>query len=155
MNEPAIQNPPPPPAERLAWAQPAFREFHARCFWFMRPDAAVLETDSYALEWTDTQETLQRATVSKHGRATKVDWALDSAFRFFPVLPDAELGFVLHPLDGAANKPLALAGRGELRDYGPGPGFGLSSASASAAAASFPSFFAFASIRSQTARLAG
>ena len=41
----------------------------------------------------------------------------DSAFRFFPVQPDAELGFVLHPLDGATNKLLALAGRGELRDY--------------------------------------
>jgi hypothetical protein len=36
---------------------------------------------------------------------------------FFPVQADAELGFVLHPLDGATNKMLALAGRGELRDY--------------------------------------
>ncbi|HET6246718.1 MAG TPA: hypothetical protein VFE47_03390, partial [Tepidisphaeraceae bacterium] len=31
--------------------------------------------------------------------------------------PDPDLGFVLHPLDGATNKMLALAGRGELRDY--------------------------------------
>ena len=44
-------------------------------------------------------------------------WAYDSAFRFFPVQADTELGFVLHPLDGATNKVLALAGRGELRDY--------------------------------------
>ncbi|MDD5141219.1 MAG: hypothetical protein PHY43_13270 [Verrucomicrobiales bacterium] len=80
-------------------------------------DAAVLQANAFSLEWAETQETLRRATVSKDGRSTKVDWAYDSAFRFFPVQPDAELGFVLHPMDGATNKVLALAGRGELRDY--------------------------------------
>jgi hypothetical protein len=30
------------PAEKLALAQAAFREFHARCFWFMRPDAEIV-----------------------------------------------------------------------------------------------------------------
>ena len=80
-------------------------------------DATALQRAGYTLEWTDSQETLQRATVSKDGRSTKMDWAYDSAFRFFPVQPDVELGFVLHPLDGATNKVLALAGRGELRDY--------------------------------------
>ena len=80
-------------------------------------DAAELHKNDYTLEWTDVQDTVQRATVSKDGRSTKMDWAYDSSFRFFPVQPDAELGFVLHPLDGATNKVLALAGRGELRDY--------------------------------------
>ena len=80
-------------------------------------DSALLQRNNYTLEWTDQQETLQRATVSKAGRSTKMEWACDSAFRFFPVQSDAELGFVLHPLDGATNKVLALAGRGELRDY--------------------------------------
>jgi len=28
-------------AEKLALARQAFREFHARCFWFMRPDAEI------------------------------------------------------------------------------------------------------------------
>lgn len=27
---------------KLALAQQAFREFHARCFWFMRPDAEIV-----------------------------------------------------------------------------------------------------------------
>jgi len=80
-------------------------------------DAAVLERNGYTLEWTATQEMLRRAMVSKAGQATKMEWAYDSAFRFFPVQADPELGFVLHPLDGATNKVLALAGRGELRDY--------------------------------------
>jgi hypothetical protein len=30
------------PAEKLALAQAAFREFHTRCFWFMRPDAKIV-----------------------------------------------------------------------------------------------------------------
>jgi hypothetical protein len=33
------------PTERLALAQAAFREFHARCFWFMRPDAEIVEAE--------------------------------------------------------------------------------------------------------------
>lgn len=80
-------------------------------------DASLLQVNGYTLEWAETQATLQRATVSKDGRATKLDWAYDSAFRFFPVQSDPEFGYVLHPLDGATNKVLALAGRGELRDY--------------------------------------
>jgi hypothetical protein len=42
MNEPAIQHPTPLPAEKLALAQQSFREFHARCFWFMGPDAEIV-----------------------------------------------------------------------------------------------------------------
>ena len=80
-------------------------------------DTTVLQSNGYTLEWAETQETLQRTTVSKDGRSTKMEWAYDSAFRFFPVQPDADFGFVLHSLDGATNKMLALAGRGELRDY--------------------------------------
>ncbi|HEX9045411.1 MAG TPA: hypothetical protein VF988_00170 [Verrucomicrobiae bacterium] len=80
-------------------------------------DAMVLEQNGYALEWVEQQEMLRRAVVAKGGQATKMEWCYDSAFRFFPVQTDAELGFVLHPLDGATNKLLALAGRGELRDY--------------------------------------
>ena len=80
-------------------------------------DASVLTKNEYAIEWLDTQETLRRAAVSKGGESTKVEWAYDSPFRFFPAQEDPELGFVLHPLDGATNKLLALAGRGEIRDY--------------------------------------
>jgi len=80
-------------------------------------DTAVLEQNGYALEWADRQEMFRRAIVSKGGQSTKMEWAYDSAFRFFSVQADAEIGFVLHPLDGATNKVLALAGRGELRDY--------------------------------------
>ena len=32
-------------AEKLGLAQQAFREFHARCVWFMRPDAEITAED--------------------------------------------------------------------------------------------------------------
>jgi hypothetical protein len=55
--------------------------------------------------------------IARDGRMTKLEWVFDSAFRFFPVEPDAEVGYVLNFWDAATNKVLALAGRGELRDY--------------------------------------
>jgi len=42
MNDTVMPAPTPRPAEKLALAQAAFREFHARCFWFMRPDAEIV-----------------------------------------------------------------------------------------------------------------
>ena len=42
VNETAIPTSTPRPADKLALAQAAFREFHARCFWFMRPDAEIV-----------------------------------------------------------------------------------------------------------------
>jgi hypothetical protein len=41
----------------------------------------------------------------------------DSAFRFFPVEPDDELGYRLHRFDAATNKLLALCARSEARDF--------------------------------------
>jgi len=62
------------------------------------------------------RETFQRATVEREGQRTKMEWALDSAFRFFPVEPDDELGWRLNFWDAAINKVLAFAGRSEVRD---------------------------------------
>jgi hypothetical protein len=80
-------------------------------------DAESLRRNGYTLEWVETQDTSRRATVSKDGSSTKLDWAYDSAFLFFPAQADPEFGFVLHPLDGATKKLLVMAGRGEIRDY--------------------------------------
>jgi len=46
-----------------------------------------------------------------------VEWARDSAFRFFPLIEHEELGATLHQFDLATNKVLALAGRLEVRDW--------------------------------------
>lgn len=80
-------------------------------------DCAALEAHGYRVSWNLVEPTFRRATVSRDAEATQLEWAFDSAFRFFPVAPDAELGYALNFWDAATNKMLALASRGELRDY--------------------------------------
>jgi len=58
-----------------------------------------------------------RAVVSRGGDGTKVEWAHDSAWRFFPAELDPVVGYRLHSLDLAINKVLALVGRDEPRDF--------------------------------------
>jgi len=43
--------------------------------------------------------------------ATRIDWAHNSAWRFMPPVQDSLGGFLLHDVDLAVNKTLALAGR--------------------------------------------
>jgi len=80
-------------------------------------DKAALEQHGYHLELGPPQPTFQRGMVTKDGRITKIEWVFDSAFRFFPIQPDPELGYILNFWDVATNKVLALAGRNEVRDY--------------------------------------
>lgn len=58
-----------------------------------------------------------RATVSRGEASTKVEWAHDSAWRFLPTIRNDVVGYVLHPIDLAINKLLALVGRDEARDF--------------------------------------
>jgi hypothetical protein len=46
-----------------------------------------------------------------------VQWARDSAYRFFPLVEHPTFGLTLHPLDLATNKLLAIVGRREARDW--------------------------------------
>jgi hypothetical protein len=62
-------------------------------------------------------DTFRRALVRRGGQQTKIEWVFDSAFRFFPVEPDQDLGWRLNFWDVAVNKVLALAGRSEIRDW--------------------------------------
>lgn len=57
------------------------------------------------------------AEVSTGGDSVRMEWARDSAYRFFPLVRHDELGLVLHPFDLATNKVLALVGRLEVRDW--------------------------------------
>ncbi len=68
-------------------------------------------------EWT-REATFRTARVrSATGEVLAIDWAADSAFRFFPIVQDALLGWRLHHFDAATNKALTLAARTETRDY--------------------------------------
>jgi hypothetical protein len=49
--------------------------------------------------------------------SVRMEWARDSAFRFFPLIEHPDLGLALHPFDLATNKVLALVSRLEARDW--------------------------------------
>ena len=84
-------------------------------------DAAALRAGGYTVEpqrseWKD-HATFRKAKVSRGGGEVDIDWAADSAFRFFPIQRDPLLGWRLHLFDMATNKALALCARSETRDY--------------------------------------
>jgi len=79
-------------------------------------DRESLQSAGYEVEVTVNQPGFIAAVVSRKTSSLKLDWANDSAFRFFPVEPDPIMGHRLHVVDLATNKCLALAGRSEVRD---------------------------------------
>ena len=60
-------------------------------------DASTLAGSGFTVQWLLQQPTFQRAVVSKADERVILEWVYDSAFRFFPVEPDVELGYRLHP----------------------------------------------------------
>jgi hypothetical protein len=79
-------------------------------------DAALLRQSGYDVRWVRRSPSMITAIVASGEDSTRLDWAQDSAFRFYPPQIDAEFGYVLHPIDIATNKALAAAGRRESRD---------------------------------------
>ena len=79
-------------------------------------DIATLETHGFSVHRTLDGRSFIRALVQRDADSVLIDWATDSAFRFFPVVADAEVGYRLDTVDAATNKCLALAGRTEIRD---------------------------------------
>ena len=80
-------------------------------------DRALLEGASYAVTPLRERPGYVEARVARRGDELVMEWARDSAFRFFPLVEHEDLGLVLHPFDLATNKVLALVGRVEARDW--------------------------------------
>lgn len=80
--------------------------------------SAGFHVDTLSHDWESEKETAFRKARIKRGVETvEIEWAADSAFRFFPIERDPLLGWRLHRFDAATNKALALAARTETRDY--------------------------------------
>ena len=79
-------------------------------------DAVVLQDQGYSLEWQRREPAIYTVVVARSGERTKLEWVVDSDYRFFPTVRDEIFGYVLHPVDLAMNKVLAAAGRREVRD---------------------------------------
>lgn len=94
-----------------------FHDSEARVASAFAADRATLEGAGYAVEVELSLPGFLRAVVRRGDDATRVDWAHDSAWRFLPLVRDSLGGLLLHPVDLAINKVLALAGRDEPRDF--------------------------------------
>lgn len=79
-------------------------------------DAKALEQAGYSVTWLRQLPSLYSAQIEIKGEATRIEWVVDSDYRFFPARPDGLMGYVLDPIDLAINKALAAAGRREVRD---------------------------------------
>ena len=80
-------------------------------------DRIALEANGLEVDIKREWVTFVEATISRDGQTTELQWALDSAFRFFPLIEHSDLGLSLHPFDLATNKVLALVGRALPRDW--------------------------------------
>jgi hypothetical protein len=79
-------------------------------------DVSALEGARYKVTWLRQLPMIYTAAVTKGDDGTRLEWVVDSDFRFFPTMRDEVFGYVLHPADLAMNKAMAAAGRRELRD---------------------------------------
>jgi hypothetical protein len=80
-------------------------------------DRHLLEARHFAVRVIRERPSFVEAEISREGERVLMEWARDSAFRFFPLIQHPDLGLALHPFDLATNKVLALVGRLEVRDW--------------------------------------
>lgn len=80
-------------------------------------DRRLLEAHGFQVRVVRERPSYVEAEIRVDGDAVRIEWARDSAYRFFPLVQHDELGLVLHPFDLATNKVLALVGRLEVRDW--------------------------------------
>lgn len=78
---------------------------------------ALLKQAGYDVVVELSQPGFIRAIVRRGDHATLVDWAHDTAWRFLPLVVSPLGARLMHPVDLAINKVLALAGRDEPRDF--------------------------------------
>ena len=82
-----------------------------------RADRALIEADGLDLRVVRERAGVVEAEIDDGSDQARLEWARDSAFRFFPLQEHDDFGLTLHPFDLATNKVLALVGRLEVRDW--------------------------------------
>ena len=80
-------------------------------------DRSVLQEAGLDVRLLRERPAYVEAEIRGPNETVLIEWARDSAFRFFPLVTHADLGLTLHPFDLATNKVLALVGRLEPRDW--------------------------------------
>lgn len=80
-------------------------------------DSDTLRGAGYDVDVGLSQPGHIHALVTRGGDSTRIDWAHDTSWRFMPPVRVEGGGYLLHDIDLAVNKLLALAGRDEPRDF--------------------------------------
>ena len=80
-------------------------------------DRKLLEEHEFQVRVVRERPSFVEAELIRRGESLRLQWARDSAYRFFPLVQHNDLGIVLHRFDLATNKILALVGRLEVRDW--------------------------------------
>jgi hypothetical protein len=80
-------------------------------------DREILEASGLEVRWLRREPMIVTAEIVKKDQSTRLEWVLDSDYRFFPAMPDKLFGYVLHPADLATNKVMAAAGRRKPTDF--------------------------------------
>lgn len=111
----------PPDAPRFSHDFDIFHEAEIEVARASTVDVASIRNAGYTVEekvgdWSNPSS-FRKARIVHEGAELEIDWAVDAAFRFFPIEPDPLLGWRLHLFDMATNKALALSARSVTRDY--------------------------------------
>ncbi len=80
-------------------------------------DRRLLQDEGFHLEILRDRPAFIEAVVGSGDARLRLQWARDSAYRFFPLVEHEDFGLTLHPYDLATNKVLAMVGRLEARDW--------------------------------------
>ena len=75
-----------------------------------------MENAGYQVKWRRQLRLIHTAEIRQADAVTDLEWVVDSDYRFFPTIADELFGYILHPVDLAANRVMAAAGRSEVRD---------------------------------------
>jgi hypothetical protein len=81
-----------------------------------KKDLNTLRKARYQCDTLISQPSFYQVIASKENESIKLEWVRDTAFRYFPVVEDEQMGYRLHDVDLAINKCIALANRTEIRD---------------------------------------
>ena len=105
-----------PNTKRISNDLDYFHDSQERVASAFEADKQLLGEHGFGVDVVMAQPGYILAIVSRDNLSTKLEWAHDSAWRFMPVIEHPGCGYILHPVDLAINKVLALAGRDEPRD---------------------------------------
>ncbi len=104
-------------ASRISRAIDLFHDTSEALEHSWQADRSLLVANGFEIRVIRERSGFVEADVSDGTDRVRLEWARDSAFRFFPLQEHDDLGLILHPFDLATNKVLALIGRLEVRDW--------------------------------------